>query len=105
MKTSKRVRRIVEKHEVDIEAQIENREKFQLSTYVFYGGRLAEVQRRYNAARPHALKQWWYDRRETSDWATLWIAALVLILTILFGIVTIILGSLQVYASFRAIGL
>lgn len=104
LKSSKRVRRIAEKQSVDIEAQIEYHENFQLTNYPFYGERLEEIQRRYDITKPTSLKQWWFDRREKSEWVTLWIAVLVFVLTIFFGVISSVTGILQAYASWKALG-
>lgn len=80
---------------------MEEHDTYQLSTYKFYGARLAEVQRRYDLARPHRLAQWWYDRRQRPEWAALMVALIVFALTILFGIAQTITGILQVIASWH----
>lgn len=57
----------------------------------------------FDEAHPRTLAQWWHDRRNGVQWYTFWVAVLVLVLTILFGLIQSIEGGLQVYASFRAI--
>lgn len=47
---------------------------------------MAEVQERYDAAKPGALRQWWFDRRNKPEWATFWIAVVIFALTVFFGL-------------------
>lgn len=101
------MRRISKKEDVDIEASlgldqaITEHEQYQISSYPFYGRRLAEIQRRYDLARPHRLRQWWYDRRQRPEWAALMVALVVFVLTVIFGIISSITGIMQAYASFN----
>jgi hypothetical protein len=73
-----------------------------LKDYPVWRYRLAEVQKRYNATRPGSARQWWFDRRNKPQWATFWVAVMVFILTVVFGLVASVTGIMQVYASFRA---
>lgn len=103
-KTSKRVKRLAQREQVDIEAAItekaiDDHERYQISSYQYYSSRLAEIQRCYDLARPYRLKQWWYDRRQRPEWAALMVALIVFILTVLFGIAQTVTGVLQVIAA------
>jgi hypothetical protein len=100
-KSSKRTKRICEADDVDIEAAIASHASRDLSNYPYWQGRLREVQQVYDDARPRKIKQWWFDRRNKSEWATLWIAILVFVLTVIFGLISSITGILQAYASFK----
>ncbi|KAI3320665.1 hypothetical protein HD806DRAFT_547200 [Xylariaceae sp. AK1471] len=73
-------------------------EKFQI-----WRDRLIMLKQVYDEAQPRTLKQWWYDRRNGVQWYTFWVAVLVLILTVLFGLIQSIEGAIQAYASLRAI--
>jgi hypothetical protein len=57
----------------------------------------------FDEAQPRTIVQWWHDRRNGVQWYTFWVAVLVLVLTILFGLIQSIEGALQVYASFKAL--
>lgn len=54
----------------------------------------------YDDATPGALPQWWYDRRDGVTWSTFWIAVVVLVLTVFFGLVQSIEGAIQVYKAY-----
>jgi hypothetical protein len=105
--TSKRTRRIGQKHSVDIEAAIEasvaSDEMLDLSNYPYWQERLGEVQKAYDTARPKTMKQWWFDRRNKFEWATFWTAVVVFILTLVFGLIGSITGIMQVYAAFKVL--
>jgi hypothetical protein len=99
----KRNRTISKTKFVDLEAGDGETAPLDLGSYPIWRHRLAEVQDRYNAARPGALRQWWYDRRKKSEWATLWIAIVVFVLTVFFGLISSITSIMQVYAAFRVL--
>jgi len=105
--TYKRVRKMSRKGAVDIEAlDLENamkrHEKYQLSSYPIYGNRLAEIQARYDMSKPRRLKQWWFDRRQRREWAALWIAGVIFVLTVFFGVISSVTGIMQAYAAFKS---
>lgn len=102
-RTAKRTKRICETFSVDVEAAIEKHASYELSSYPIWRNRLAEVQQRYDAARPSNLRQWWYDRRNKPEWATFWVAVTVFILTVVFGVISSVTGIMQVYAAFRSV--
>jgi hypothetical protein len=105
-KDAKRVLKISRKQKVDIEAiridkQMMDTAKHQCSNYHYFGERLAIIQAKYDAARPHNPKEWWYDRRNLREWAALWIAVVAFVLALVFGVISSVTGILQVYASFH----
>jgi hypothetical protein len=59
----------------------------------------------FDKSEPATLYQWWYDRRKRREWATFWVAFLVLVLTILFGLIQSITGILQAYAALKGLQL
>ncbi|KAL4881187.1 hypothetical protein BJY04DRAFT_207607 [Aspergillus karnatakaensis] len=71
------------------------------ASFHFWAERLAILNSTYDAAEPRTLGQWWADRRNPVQWATFWTAALVLALTIFFGIVQSVEGALQVYKAYH----
>lgn len=104
--TSKRTRRIERKNHVDLEAAIHSLitsdARLDLRTYPYWQERLREICRVYEEAQPKSLRQWWFDRRNRFNWATLWAAIVVFCLTLVFGMISSVTGIMQVYASFRA---
>ncbi|KAJ6787104.1 hypothetical protein PWT90_07225 [Aphanocladium album] len=75
----------------------------QLQNFAFWRERLLMLKQVFDEAQPQSLSQWWYDGRSGLQWFTLWVAILVLVLTIVFGLIQSIEGELQVYASFEAL--
>lgn len=67
----------------------------------YWGERLAILKNVYDASEPKTVTQWWSDRRRRVQWATFWIAALVLILTVFFGTIQSVEGALQVYKAYH----
>ncbi|MCJ1453719.1 hypothetical protein MMC28_004067 [Mycoblastus sanguinarius] len=65
--------------------------------YKFWGQRLITIKLAYETSEPKNLGQWWHDRRSKVQWYTFWVAILVLILTIVFGLIQSITGVMQVY--------
>lgn len=55
----------------------------------------------FDDAEPNTMSQWWYDRRKGPQWYTFWIAVVVLVLTIFFGVVQSVEGALQVYLTYN----
>lgn len=73
----------------------------QIENFTFWRDRLVILKQVFDEARPSTLSQWWCDRRNGVQWYTFWVAVLVLILTIFFGLVQSIEGALQVYKAFE----
>lgn len=103
LKDARRTRRLRNRDDVDIEAKLPFRPSLSLAHYQYWGERLAIIQRTYDQARPRRARQWWFDRRNRVEWATLQVALLVFGLTVFFGVVSSVTGVMQVYASFRAL--
>lgn len=97
----------------------------QTERFRFWDDRLVVLKQVFDEAQPKSLSQWWYDRRNGVQWYcslianvpntdchplipvvkryTFWVAVLVLVLTIFFGLVQSVEGALQVYASFKGL--
>lgn len=73
----------------------------QIERFKFWRDRLVVLKQAYDEATPGALSQWWHDRRNGVQWYTFWVAILVLVLTILFGLIQCIEGALQVYKAYN----
>lgn len=65
--------------------------------YKYWGQRLTVIRDAYDASEPKDLGQWWHDRRRKVQWYTFWVAILVLVLTIIFGLIQSVTGVMQVY--------
>ncbi|KAJ9609935.1 hypothetical protein H2200_006264 [Cladophialophora chaetospira] len=75
----------------------------QIETFHFWQDRLVILKEIFDESRPSTLSQWWCDRRNGVQWYTFWIAILVLLLTILFGLIQSIAAVLQVYKTYYSI--
>ena len=100
-KSSRRIGKISKRGDVDLEVQIRKHISLKLDSYPFWGERLAEIQRRYDTSRPKHVAQWYYDRRNRDARARLWIAIIIFVLTVLFGVISSVTGVLQVTAAWK----
>lgn len=71
----------------------------QIENFEYWHDRLVILKQVFDEAEPSNIRQWWCDRRRRVQWYTFWVAALVLGLTIFFGLIQSIEGALQVYLS------
>jgi hypothetical protein len=69
----------------------------------YWNDRLVILKQALDESRPRTLSQWWFDRRNGVQWYTFWVAILVFLVTIFFGLVQSIEGALQVYLSYEAL--
>ncbi|PMD61103.1 uncharacterized protein K444DRAFT_611378 [Hyaloscypha bicolor E] len=75
-------------------------EERQIENFVFWHDRLCILKQVFDEAEPGTIAQWWCDRRRRVQWYTFWVAALVLALTIFFGMIQCVEGGLQVYKAY-----
>ncbi|KAF4631367.1 hypothetical protein G7Y89_g6763 [Cudoniella acicularis] len=78
-------------------------EQRNIESFNYWQERLAILKQVFDEAEPKNIKQWWHDRRKLVQWSTFWVAALVLILTIVFGLIQCIEGGLQVWLAYKAL--
>jgi len=69
--------------------------------FKFWRRELVALQKAFNAPRHKNIFQVLRDKRNIVQWYTFWIAAVVLILTIFFGVVQSVEGALQVYKAYH----
>lgn len=72
----------------------------QIRNFDFWRDRLVVLKEAYDETTPRTMSQWWQDRRNGVQWYTFWVAILVLILTIFFGLVQCVEGALKVYKAY-----
>lgn len=75
-------------------------EERQIENFTFWHDRLGILKQVFDEAEPRTIAQWWCDRRRRVQWYTFWVAAVVLTLTIFFGMVQCIEGGFQVYKAY-----
>ena len=71
--------------------------------FAFWHDRLVVLKQAFDESRPWTLSQWWYDRRDGNRWYTFWIAVMVFIAAMIFGVIQCVEGALQVYISLEAL--
>lgn len=73
----------------------------QFERFEYWRDRLLILKQVFDESSPSTLSQWWNDRRDGVQWYTFWVAVLVLLLTLFFGVVQSIEGALQVYKAYH----
>ncbi|QIW99865.1 hypothetical protein AMS68_005383 [Peltaster fructicola] len=71
-----------------------------IESFHYWHDRLVLLKEAFDDTEPVTLKEWWYDRRKSVQRSTFWVAVLVLVLTVFFGLVQSIEGALQVYKAY-----
>jgi hypothetical protein len=102
----RRQKRLTEtQNRVDWEAASEGRLKAaerQINKFVFWHDRLAILKQAFDESQPKSLRQWWNDRRNPVQWYNFWFAvALIVGLTVLFGVASTVEGAMQVYKAYH----
>lgn len=77
-------------------------EERQIDNFEYWHDRLVILKQAFDEAEPKNMKQWWHDRRKRVQWYTFWVAIMVLMLTVFFGLVQSVEGALQVYMAFKS---
>ena len=67
--------------------------------FKYWGGRLTSLKRAFDEHEPTGPLQWWRDDRKRVQWWTFWVAILVLVLTIVFGLIQSVTAVIQVIRS------
>lgn len=75
----------------------------QIERFTYWRDRLIILKQTFDDAEPHTLRLWWYDDRKKVQWYTFWIAALILLLTIVFGLIQSVSGVVQAWAAIRSV--
>ena len=75
----------------------------QTQSFYFWRDRLIVLKQAFDDSEPRTLSMWWRDDRKKVQWYTFWVAALVLLLTIVFGLVQSISGVVQAWAAVKAL--
>ncbi|KAI9778153.1 MAG: hypothetical protein M1839_008362 [Geoglossum umbratile] len=79
-----------------------NAEQRKIENFKYWRDRLVILKQVYDESEPKTIGQWWHDRRKRVQWYTFWVAAVILVLTVVFGIIQSIEGGLQAWKAFHS---
>ena len=80
-----------------------NSSQRRIDRFDYWRDRLVVLKRTFDEAEPSTLSQLWYDDRKKTQWFTFWVAVLVFILTVFFGVIQSVAGIVQAWASVKAL--
>lgn len=75
----------------------------QIDKFYYWRDRLVVLKQTFDDSEPNTIASWWHDDRKKVQWYTFWVAALILLLTIVFGLVQSVSGVVQAWAAIRAL--
>ena len=75
-----------------------------LREFVHWRDRLKQIHEAFNEPPP-GWSQLWADKRNLQQFYTFWIALLILVSTLVFGLITSVTGIIQCYASMESLKL
>ncbi|MCJ1456901.1 hypothetical protein MMC28_007267 [Mycoblastus sanguinarius] len=75
----------------------------QIDTFSYWRDRLVLLKRTFDDAEPRNLSQLWWDDRKKTQWFTFWVAVLVFIMTVFFGVIQSVTGIVQAWASVQSL--
>ena len=73
----------------------------QIDRFHYWRDRLVLLKRTFDEAEPKTLRQLWEDDRRKTQWFTFWVAVLVFVMTIFFGILQSVGTWVQAWASLQ----
>ena len=95
-----------EKGQIDAQAGVcerLNSSERQIGNFEYWRDRLVLLKRTFDDAEPRNISQLWWDDRKKTQWFTFWVAVLVFVMTVFFGIVQSIAGIVQAWASVQSL--
>lgn len=75
----------------------------QIDQFHYWRDRLVVLKQAFDDSEPNTLASWWYDDRKKVQWYTFWVAAMVLLLTVVFGLIQSASGVVQAWAAVKAL--
>jgi hypothetical protein len=69
--------------------------------FTYWHDRLIMLKQAFDDSTPSTPAQWWHDRRNMVQWYTFWVAIIVFLMTLFFGLIQSSEGALQVYVSWK----
>jgi len=94
------------KHRIDASAGICDRlnsSERQIDKFSYWRDRLVLLKRTFDDAEPRNISQLWWDDRSKTQWFTFWVAVLVFIMTVFFGVIQSVAGIVQAWASVQSL--
>jgi len=94
------------KHNIDAHAGLCDRlnsSQRQIDKFVYWRDRLVLLKRTFDDAEPTNISQLWLDDRKKTQWFTFWVAVLVFVMTVFFGVIQSVAGIVQAWASVQAL--
>ena len=95
-----------EKGQIDAQAGVcerLNSSERQIGKFEYWRDRLVLLKRTFDDAEPRNISQLWWDDRKKTQWFTFWVAVLVFVMTVFFGIVQSVAGIVQAWASVQSL--
>ncbi|KAL9132119.1 MAG: hypothetical protein Q9175_006597 [Cornicularia normoerica] len=80
-----------------------NSSERQIENFAYWRDRLVLLKRTFDDAEPRKISQLWWDDRKKTQWFTFWVAVLVFIMTLFFGVVQSVAGVVQAWASVQGL--
>ena len=80
-----------------------NSSERQIGNFKYWRKRLVLLKRTLDDAEPRNISQLWWDDRKKTQWFTFWVAVLVFVMTVFFGIVQSVAGIVQAWASVQSL--
>ena len=80
-----------------------NSSERQIEKFVYWRDRLVLLKRTFDDAEPRNISQLWWDDRKKTQWFTFWVAVLVFIMTVFFGVVQSVAAIVQAWASVQSL--
>lgn len=80
-----------------------NSSERQIGNFEYWRDRLVLLKRTFDDAEPRNISQLWWDDRKKTQWFTFWVAVLVFLMTVFFGIVQSVAGIVQAWASVQSL--
>lgn len=80
-----------------------NSSERQIEKFAYWRDRLVLLKRTFDDAEPRNISQLWWDDRKKTQWFTFWVAVLVFIMTVFFGVVQSVAGIVQAWASVQSL--
>ena len=80
-----------------------NSSERQIEKFIYWRDRLVLLKRTFDDAEPRSISQLWWDDRKKTQWFTFWVAVLVFIMTVFFGVVQSVAGIVQAWASVQSL--